>query len=82
MIWAEMYKEVTILLGIYGPIKEILSEQNPAKYKEVTITKFFNIFETKEFNTSTLLSRSETLTPKNVSLCNILLKVSYGAISH
>lgn len=32
---------------IYGPIKELLSEQNPAKYRDLTITEFSNTFRSQ-----------------------------------
>ena len=41
---------------MYGPIKELISEQNPPKYRETTIKEFTTYFNNKGLDgTSTLL---------------------------
>ncbi|KAK7393672.1 hypothetical protein VNO78_22235 [Psophocarpus tetragonolobus] len=44
---------------IYGPIKELLSEDNPAKYREVSIPDFLDHYSTKCLNSTSPLRISE-----------------------
>ena len=39
---------------MYGPLKELLSEENPAKYRETTIREVDKLYRSKGLGTSAL----------------------------
>ncbi|EOA36757.1 hypothetical protein CARUB_v10012607mg [Capsella rubella] len=39
---------------VYGPIKDLLSDENPAKYRDFTLTEYATIFRSKTIDASTV----------------------------